>query len=87
MKIYRRDVCGKMHITMSTLKVDIVLSPKRQRLRHLFLVYARNRPDIRQSPVPAGYPAPFSGSGSGPAEENFAGFLPENVCLFENLFS
>jgi hypothetical protein len=33
------------------------------------------------------YPAPFSGSGSGPAEENFAGFLPENVCLFENLFS
>jgi hypothetical protein len=47
----------------------------------------RNRPDIRQSPVPAGYPAPFSGSGSGPAEENFAGFLPENVCLFENLFS
>jgi hypothetical protein len=28
------------------------------------LSLARNRPDIRQSPVPAGYPAPFSGSGS-----------------------
>jgi hypothetical protein len=35
------------------------------------------------------YPASFSGSGSGsgPAEENFAGFLPENFCHFENLFS
>ena len=47
---------------------------------------ARNRPDIRQSPVPAGYPASISGSGSGPAEEKFAGFLPENVKLFKIIF-
>jgi hypothetical protein len=38
----------------------------------------RNRPDIRQRPVPA----PFSGSGSCPTEENFARYLPENVCFF-----
>ena len=41
----------------------------------------RIRPDIRQSPVPAGYPASISGSGSGPAEEKFAGFLPGNDFL------
>jgi hypothetical protein len=45
----------------------------------------RKRPDIRQSPVPAGHLAPFSGSGS--AEENFVGFLPENGCFFEGLLS
>jgi hypothetical protein len=44
------------------------------------------RPDIRQSPVPARYPAPFSSSGSGLAEENFAGFLLENVCFLRACF-
>ena len=38
------------------------------------LIGVRNRPDIRQSPVPAGYPASISGSGSGPAEQKSAGF-------------
>jgi hypothetical protein len=47
----------------------------------------KNRPDIRQSPVPAGYPAPFSGSGSAPAEENFTKFLLENVCFFKSVLS
>jgi hypothetical protein len=46
---------------------------------------SRNRPDIRQSPILAGYLAQFSGSGSSLAEENFAGFRPENFCFFEGL--
>ncbi|KAL5255378.1 hypothetical protein ACHWQZ_G014710 [Mnemiopsis leidyi] len=33
-----------------------------------------NRPDIRLNPVPAGYPASKSGSGSGPVSKPFAGF-------------
>jgi hypothetical protein len=39
---------------------------------------------MRQGPVPTGYPAPFSGSG--PAEKNFAGFLPENICYLRACF-
>ena len=50
------------------------------------LICTRNRPDIRQSPVPAGYPAPFSGSGSGPAEENFARFLPKIFAFLRACF-
>jgi hypothetical protein len=46
----------------------------------------RNRLDIRQSLVPAIYLAPFSGSGSGLAVENFAGFLLENVCFLRACF-
>ena len=38
---------------------------------------ARNRPDIRLNPVQAGYPAPISGSGSGPVSNFFAGFVPD----------
>ena len=41
------------------------------------IVLVRNRPDIRLNPVPAGYPASISGSGSGPVSKNFAGFLPD----------
>ena len=37
---------------------------------------SRNRPDIRLNPVPAGYPASISDSGSGPVSKKFAGFLP-----------
>ena len=40
-------------------------------------VGCRNRPDIRLNPVPAGYPASRSGSGSGPVSKSFAGFLPD----------
>ena len=34
----------------------------------------RNRPEIRLNPVPAGFPASKSGSGSGPVSKLFAGF-------------
>ena len=37
----------------------------------------RNRPVIRLNPVPAGYPASISSSGSGPVSNNFAGFLQD----------
>jgi hypothetical protein len=55
-------------------------------LIHSYLSHAasRNRPDIRQSPVLAGYPASFSGFG--PAEQNFGGFLPENVYFLRACF-
>ena len=42
----------------------------------------RNRPEIRLNPVPAGFPALKSGSGSGPVSSRFAGFQPE----FEKMF-
>ena len=47
----------------------------------------RNRPEIRLNPVPAGFPASKSGSGSGPVSNRFAGFQPEldRIFLFENL--
>ena len=38
----------------------------------------RNRPDIRLNPVPAGYLALISGSGSGPVSKKFAEFFPDN---------
>ena len=36
---------------------------------------ARNRPDIRQNPVPVGYPALISSPGSGPVYRNFSGYF------------
>ena len=47
----------------------------------------RNRPEIRLNPVPAGFPASNSGSGSGPVSNRFAGFQPEfdKIFQFENL--
>ena len=42
-----------------------------------FRVPPRNRPEIRLNPVPAGFPASKSGSGSGPVSNRFAGFQPE----------
>ena len=49
--------------------------------------WTRNRPEIRLNPVPAGFPASNSGSGSGPVSNQFAGFQPEfdKIFQFENL--
>ena len=44
---------------------------------------SRNRPEIRLNPVPAGFPASKSGSGSGPVLKRFAGFQPE-IEKFQN---
>ena len=44
--------------------------------------WSRNRPEIRLNPVPAGFPASNSGSGSGPVSNRFAGFQPE----FDKIF-
>ena len=38
------------------------------------VAWSRNRPEIRLNPVPAGFPASKSGSGSGPVSKLFAGF-------------
>ena len=60
--------------------------PKRlhinMRIYNLLLFGIRNRPEIRLNPVPAGFSAPNSGSGSGPVSSRFAGFQPE----FEKTF-
>ena len=50
-------------------------------------VKGRNRPEIRLNPVPAGFPASNSGSGSGPVSNQFAGFQPEfdKIFYLENL--
>ena len=40
----------------------------------IYVVCTRNRPEIRLNPVPAGFPASKSGSGSGPVSKLFAGF-------------
>ena len=40
-----------------------------------YTIIARNRPDIRLNPVPAGYPASISSSGQ--VSKNFAGFVPD----------
>ena len=40
-------------------------------------VQNRNRPEIRLNPVPAGFRASKSGSGSGPVSSRFAGSEPE----------
>ena len=40
-------------------------------------LHIRNRPDIRLNPVPAGYRALISSSGSGPVSKNFDGFLTD----------
>ena len=44
---------------------------------------SRNRPEIRLNPVPAGYPASKSGSGSG--WKKFAGFLPDFSVFTEEI--
>ena len=44
--------------------------------------WTRNRPEIRLNPVPAGFSAPKSGSGSGPVSSRFAGFQPEFKKIF-----
>ena len=46
------------------------------------MLLTRNRPEIRLNPVPAGFPASNSGSGSGPVSKRFAGFQPE----FDKIF-
>ena len=50
-------------------------------------IVIRNRPEIRLNPVPAGFPASKSGSGSGSVSNRFAGFQPEldDIFSFENL--
>ena len=46
------------------------------------MILFRNRPEIRLNPVPAGFPASNSGSGSCPVSNRFAGFQPEYDEIF-----
>ena len=58
--------------------------PTRLKLTQNDIDKFRNRPEIRLNPVPAGFPALKSGSGSGPVWNRFAGFQPELHDIFNS---